>query len=586
MAGGSSSRFGTNKALALLNNNPLISHAASTMDKLFKERLLVTNTPATYKFLDWPMTGDIYKNKGPLAGIHAALNTIKEPRAFIVGCDLPFLNEKLIRFLCSLAGNWDVVIPDLEDGPEPLYAVYRKNSLPTIEANLKKGQKKISRVITDLQVRRVSQKEILSVVKDLKTFHNINRPGDLSAVFSPKTTSPLNLREAQKVILGKTRSTNMETIALQDALWSVPYKNIKARIPVPPFPQATMDGFAVASGDIKKASPGKPIHLKIVGEVPAGRTDIPGFKHGETLRIMTGGMVPPGADQVIPFEQCHENNGAIIVTGTGPPGAHIRKPGSDLKKNQLIVKAGIPLKPDHLPILATAGISKIDVYAKPKVGILCTGSELVDISRKPRSGQIISSNRFLLGSLVKEANGIPFDLGMVPDRIDDIAKTLGEQLSRDFQIIVTTGGMGSGKYDLVAKAVKKIGVTILYQSLNIRPGKATLFGILGKTLFFGLPGPPPAVRILFNDLLRPALLKAQGHHQPQPPPVRAALSEPIALKQKGIVNLKCGVMINKHGRVFVRQARKHEPINCIIVVPPHRRNLKKGEMVTVHPANH
>lgn len=586
LAGGSSTRFGTNKALALLNGKHLINHAASKMNKIFKERFLVTNTPGTYDFIGWQSTKDIYKKNGPLAGIHAALHTIKEPRAFVVGCDLPFLNEDLIRFLCSLSGKWDVVIPDLENGPEPLYAVYSKKALPVIEASLKQGERKVSKVIAKLRVRRVSQKEILSVVKDLKTFHNINRPRDLSIITSQKTTNQLNLQEAQKVILSKTKLTKTETVALQDALCRVPCKTIKAKIPVPQFPQATMDGFVVSNREIKNASPKKPAHLKITGEIPAGCTDIPTLKKGETLRIMTGGMVPPRANQVIPFEKCQEHNNTIVITPPLESKAHIRKPGSSLKKNQTIVRSGTPLQPDHMPILATAGISKFSVYKKTLVGILCTGSELIDVSQAPKAGQLISGNRFLLNSLVKGANALPVDLGIVADRTEDIVKTLRSGLSSNFQIIITTGGMGPGKYDLVTKAFKKLGVNIIYQSLNIRPGKATIFGTLKNTLFFGLPGPPPAVRILFNELLRPALLQAQGYRKPLPSPVRATLSESVPLKQKGIMNLKCGIMTNKQGKIFVRLAQKHEPINCIMLLPSHRRSLKRGEIITVHQTNY
>lgn len=181
LAGGRSTRFGSNKALARLHGKPLIEHIADTLRGLFPSCLLVTNSPDLFEFLDFPSTGDIFQDAGPLAGLHAALRYIAAPKAFVVGCDMPMLDPDLIRFLCRLsaAEGWDAVIPWLERGPEPLYGVYSKNALPIIEKNLRKNQRQLIRTITDLKVRQVSEAEILTVVDDLKTFHNINRLADL-----------------------------------------------------------------------------------------------------------------------------------------------------------------------------------------------------------------------------------------------------------------------------------------------------------------------------------------------------------------------------------------------------------------------
>ncbi len=182
LAGGRSSRFGTNKALALLDGKPLIEHVAETLSHLFSELLLVTNTPDTYQFLGWPMTGDIIKNSGPLAGIHAALHTVVAPRAFVIACDMPLVDERLVRYLCSLADDWDAVVPRLAKGLEPLCAVYHKNALPVITENLNRQQRKISKTFAQLRTRKVKKKEILAVTGDEKIFWNINRPDDLAAI--------------------------------------------------------------------------------------------------------------------------------------------------------------------------------------------------------------------------------------------------------------------------------------------------------------------------------------------------------------------------------------------------------------------
>ena len=151
-------------------------------------------------------------------------------------------------------------------------------------------------------------------------------------------------------------------------------------------------------------------------------------------------------------------------------------------------------------------------------------------------------------------------------------------------MVVTTGGVGPGKYDLVAETFKRLGVTILYNSLKVRPGKSTLFGIKSQTLFFGLPGPPPAVRLLFNELLRPALLKAQGFNKTLPQAIRATITEPLTISQPGTLSLKGAVLSSLKGTFIIRPARKTEAINAVILIPPHRRYIQKGELVTVHQA--
>ncbi|MCK9295440.1 MAG: molybdenum cofactor guanylyltransferase [Desulfobulbaceae bacterium] len=179
LAGGTSSRFGSNKALALLHGTQIIRHVASVLEDLFPQHLLVTNSPDTYRFLGWRMIGDIHAGSGPLAGIHAALHHMTTPQAFVVGCDMPIIDNRLIAYLCNLAGNWDAAVPWLAAGPEPLYAVYRKSCLPVIDRQLREKQGKIRLTLEQLKLHKVTEQEVLAITGDLTTFHNINRLGDL-----------------------------------------------------------------------------------------------------------------------------------------------------------------------------------------------------------------------------------------------------------------------------------------------------------------------------------------------------------------------------------------------------------------------
>lgn len=180
LAGGKSSRFGSNKALALHQGDALIQGIAHRLAGLFPETLLIANTPEEYGFLGWPMAKDLYPGCGPLAGIHAALRTVSQPRIFVCGCDMPLVNPDLIRFLCKLEGDPDIVLPWLDEGPEPLYAIYSKKALPIIEEQLSKNQYKIGLVFEKLRIRKVTPEEILRIVPDLTTFQNINHQHDLA----------------------------------------------------------------------------------------------------------------------------------------------------------------------------------------------------------------------------------------------------------------------------------------------------------------------------------------------------------------------------------------------------------------------
>ncbi|MEN8134905.1 MAG: molybdenum cofactor guanylyltransferase [Thermodesulfobacteriota bacterium] len=179
LAGGKSSRFGSNKALTKLAGRPMIEHPAKILADLFENRLLITNSPAEYAFLGWPMIGDIYPDAGPLAGIHAALKSVASPLIFVAGCDMPFLDKTLISYLCRLVEGYDVVVPRTAQGLEPLHAVYRRSIVEVIEKNLAGGNRKIQQVFSELKIREVSEAEMLAATGDLISFRNINTIADL-----------------------------------------------------------------------------------------------------------------------------------------------------------------------------------------------------------------------------------------------------------------------------------------------------------------------------------------------------------------------------------------------------------------------
>lgn len=398
---------------------------------------------------------------------------------------------------------------------------------------------------------------------------------------------PLDLHEAQSLILKQVKTTPPETVPLTMAFRRIPCASFTAQSPGPTFNLSLRDGYVITRHDLEKLREQQHLRLKITGELAAGCPDMLPLSRGGAIHIMTGAPIPKGGCQVLPLEHCR-TDGDFITVSTLPPPTHtyIKKKGADFRKNKLLLKAGQPLEAEHLALLAETGNAEISVFQQPRIAILSTGSELTYPARLPlQHGQVFNSNRFLLDGLIRQAGGLPFGLDTAADDVDQLCDRLRRSLSSAVQMVISTGGMGPGKYDLVPEAVEKLGGRILYRALNIRPGKATLLAIIDTVLFFSLPGSPPAVRLLFSELVRPAILMAQGCSRTLPDVHKAALSETVRLGQKGMLQLKGGRLTVRQQGLTVRPARQTEPINCIMVLPPHRQNFKSGEKLTVHTDN-
>ncbi|MBU2537062.1 MAG: molybdopterin molybdotransferase MoeA [Proteobacteria bacterium] len=389
----------------------------------------------------------------------------------------------------------------------------------------------------------------------------------------------LSLKEAQQLIVSQSPVLAAETIPLPEAVSRIAATPITAPRAVPDFARSAMDGYAVNSRDL--ANDAKPVSLQVTGEIAAGTTNLPKLSEKTAIAIMTGGALPQGANQVVPFERCLKKGGLVLVSSPPSPGAFIRARGTDLSAGQTIVQKGIQIEAQHLPLLVESGITEASVVSRPELAILCTGSELLDTSDTPETGQIISGNRFLLASLIKNSGASSRDFGLVVDDCKKIVAMLEEALHGPSQGVITTGGMGPGNYDLLPQAFAKLGIRPFYTELAVRPGRSTMFGLYENKPVFALPGPPPAVFLLFHELVLPALRAMQGQRRPLPPLMRATLTAPILLKKTGLLNLKGAVARLRGKTLTVRPARKNETTNAIIHLPPHRKNLSAGEEVSL-----
>jgi molybdopterin molybdotransferase len=388
-----------------------------------------------------------------------------------------------------------------------------------------------------------------------------------------------DLISAIKIIGAHIHRTDGEIVDLKDALLRVPVESLRAKKPQPGFDQSTRDGFVVSGeGALHE---GTSRNFRIEGEIRAGSTGRHPLKDGVACRIMTGGLIPSRGVRVIPQEDCVEREAVLSVPDAAfhRRSTFIRRSGSEIGRGRVVVPAGTPILPDHLVLLAATGHSAIPVHRRPRVTFFCTGSELVASPAEEEAGLKVSGNRYLLNGLIRLSGGRAEDCGMIADTGEDLSAAFNRINYETTDVIITTGGMGPGRYDLLEEAFVHAGGRIFYRSLHLRPGKATLFGLLGNALFFGLPGPPPAVRALFNELVAPALLSLQGIKKCGPLKIRAILQDPVVLREKGVPSFKGGVL--KNG-ASVRLAGKIEAPGCYIFFPGHRRSFKKGETVEVH----
>lgn len=389
----------------------------------------------------------------------------------------------------------------------------------------------------------------------------------------------LSLTEAQRLVVSHSPGLTPEAIPLAEASDRIAAQAIKAARAVPDFARSAMDGYAVNSRDLTAGE--KWIPLQVTGEIAAGATYLPRLAPKSAIAIMTGGALPPKANQVVPFEHCQRNESLVLVNSPPQPGGFIRARGTDLAAGQTIVRGGAKIEAQHLPLLAESGLAQVSVVPRPELAIICTGSELLNTADTPEAGQIIGGNRFLLAALIRSAGSVSRDFGLVADDCDRIVALLKDALHGPSQGVITTGGMGPGNYDLLPQAFAKLGIRPVYTALAVRPGRSTMFGLYNNKPIFALPGPPPAVFLLFHELVLPALRRMQGQQRPLPPLVRATLTADILLKKTGLLNLKGAVVRLSGKRLTARPTRKNEPANGIIHLPANRKHLLAGEDISL-----
>lgn len=330
--------------------------------------------------------------------------------------------------------------------------------------------------------------------------------------------------EAINIVLEQTSALSTESVALSESIGRILAENIIADTDLPPFDRAQMDGFAVRAADVANT----PAQLKVVGESAAGAGWHQEMKAGEAVRIMTGAPVPVGADAVQQVELTREANGAgtVEILETVETGRSIVKQAAEIKSGETVVRAGEEIKSETIATLASFGYAQVKVGRKPRVAVMATGTELVDVNQKPGRDQIRDSNNYTIEAYARLTGATVQRLPLAGDDREELRQQLSAAV-QNCDVLITSGGVSMGVYDFTKAAFRDLGAEIFFERVALRPGKPTVFGRLGKTLIFGLPGNPVSVSVTFNLFVRAVLRAMQGATETSLPRLTAVLARDV-----------------------------------------------------------
>jgi molybdenum cofactor synthesis domain-containing protein len=322
----------------------------------------------------------------------------------------------------------------------------------------------------------------------------------------------ISVAEAIQIVRQQTPALETEQVDLPNALGRVLAQEVVADSDLPPFDRSQMDGYAVQASDTTNA----PVSLRIAGESAAGKGWHQRMNSGEAVRIMTGAPIPEGADSVQQVELTHELKDGTVVELLAPVelGKSIVKRGEEIKAGETILRPGVTINAAMMAVLAAFGYAQVEVARRPRVAVAATGSELVSVDEQPGQDQIRDSNNYSISAYAELAGAVVQRLPLTRDETSLLKRQIAAA-AENFDVLVTSGGVSMGVYDVTKNALKELGAEIFFERVALRPGKPIVFARLpGGALVFGLPGNPVSVSVTFNLFARTALLAMQGANEP------------------------------------------------------------------------
>ena len=393
----------------------------------------------------------------------------------------------------------------------------------------------------------------------------------------------LALEEARERIFKLLPPSSAESVPTSQAQGRFAATRVISPIDLPLFDNSAMDGYAVQSAELVKASQEQPVSLQVIGEIPAGAVPGGEVSSGKAARVFTGSPLPEGADAVIMQEDTQAEGGQVFCFDRVRPWENIRVRGEDIRKGTVVLKAGERISSAAVGLLRAVGLMEVEVSRQPRVAVIATGDELVEAGQPLTAGKIYESNRALISSLLQGLVGAVRVFPIVRDSLEITADTLRNAFESS-DIVISSGGVSVGEHDFVKEAFTKLGGSIDLWRVSIKPGKPFVCGQFGSKLLFGLPGNPVSTFVTFLLLVRPALLRWQGATDWDLPRHPSMVEE--ALSNTGDRRHFMRVKVDANGGVRLAGTQASHVMsslagaNGLVDVPPNS-TLEKGRWVQV-----
>ncbi|PWK09633.1 gephyrin-like molybdotransferase Glp [Tumebacillus permanentifrigoris] len=404
----------------------------------------------------------------------------------------------------------------------------------------------------------------------------------------------LTLEAAWEETMSRTAALGTEEVELMDAYGRFLGKKVTARLPFPAFDRSALDGYAVRAADLKDA----PVTLRVLEEVGAGQVPTQVVGTGQATRIMTGAPIPVGADAIVRLEVTERVDGSheaqtvphVRILLTVAAGEAISRQGEDTPAGALLLEAGCQIGGAELAVLGANGVDRVTVYRRPRVGVIVSGAEVRPAGQSLEAGQVYDSNGPMLAGLIREQGGHPILYGQVGDDLEATAR-LVKKAAASCDLLLTTGGVSVGDYDLMRDAYVQAGGELLFWKVSMRPGTPVTYARVGATPVFGLSGNPAAAFINFVLLVQPVLRKLAGHAQPEHRPVKAMLDSQIDARVIGLDRfLRVNLIMQE--AVLTAVLPTHSQKAGILTTLPHTdallripggTSVQHGQLVDVYP---
>jgi len=393
----------------------------------------------------------------------------------------------------------------------------------------------------------------------------------------------ISVQEAIDIVLNQTTVSTPETVSVLEAGSYILAEDVYSDIAMPPFDKSTMDGYALRAEDVANA----PAILEVVGVIPAGSFPVFEIRAGQAAKIMTGAPIPSGANAVQIVEKTEAlENGKVRVLAQIAPRKNISPQSEILRVNEKVLPRGTYITPAVIGVLAAVGKDRVEICRRPRVAILVTGDELVEIDQKPQAGQIRNSNGYALYHQVRGCGALPEPLGIAPDQRNILSAGIEKGLKCD--VLLISGGVSKGDLDFVEEVFAQLEVTAFFDAVNIKPGKPTVFGKKADALVFGLPGNPVSASTIFEVLVKPALRKMMGFAQYQNLRLTATAANDFDSKTRRENYTPAWTFI-KDDKLYTEllSSRGSSDIlafawsNSFAVIPGERQQIQRGDAVKV-----